>query len=140
MSGLRDVEPPSYDVPKRMSYAIFGDSGVRIYPNKGKAKDVHIHLPGFHEVFANKTIRGKGIPGAVCKDIADAMLEDDRFRDGSYDVVTVICFLNGAMDKHGTYTTGEPAGLEYSFRHMCHVLRTHAARPFLIVGGSAELW
>ena len=67
------------------------------------------------------------------------MKNDDMLMAGGYDAVTIVCFLNGALDHKMNYK-GEPVNLMEQFMEMCQVLRQHTFRPFLILGGSADLW
>ena len=137
MTGTQGIAPPR-GVPPGVRFAIFGDSGNRVFRRSGTV-DVHAVIQRHHFMFADATIRGCSMTGADCGDIVKMMKNDDMLMGGGYDAVTVVCFLNGALDNSMNYN-GEPVNLMEQFMEMCQVLRQHTFRPFLVLGGSADLW
>ena len=85
------------------------------------------------------TIGGAAVTGAMCSELTIAMVQDPMFQANMYEAVTLICFMNGAMNGQGKYE-GEPRAFESAFRVMVETLFKGTKRPFLVLGGNAMLW
>ena len=123
LRGELDIAPPP-GPPKWYTYGIFGDSGALMYPagRSGKAKPWNGHLWNSGPSFANTNLVGKAVGGADCKGIIAQMTNCKEFMSGTCDVVSITCFLNGALSKGGKYL-GEPDELQGDFEQMCTLLK-----------------